>query len=316
MNHLNPFEHISDDLLAATTKRSYLNEWRKWCNYCAMLGINPLPVDSERFLDFIAQILPYTKYTVIDIAITSAYAAHKYNNLGQLVFSSRLKLLRREGLRKREGIRQAPIMYHSQLMQILDLPQLSARDKALVSLMFDAMLRGGDVLHINWQDIFTQKRGAGQQGYVRIHRRKGKWFAEGNIKVLSAQTMHWLNEYHRTTLTRFKKDRNKIFPVSVRSISKVFEKISKHMGMRFTTHSPRVGATIEMINAGIGEVDIANTADWSSTHMVKMYARNQKADHSGMAKFLGQKKIPSKMKEAPGFVKSYGQDKDESERIA
>ena len=317
MNPERPFEHVPDELLSATTKKNYHSKFKKWVNYCNVIGIDPLPVSPVHFVDFIEQIIGDTKYTIVDVIIAAAQSSHKYNNLPTLIFPPKMKYLRTVGLKKRELIKQAPIMYYHQLMRILRHPSIDPRSKALISLMFDAMLRGQDVLEINWKDVFTKVDAeTGEiQGYVRIFKTKGKWYPNGNPRRISKNTMRWLSEYCKESAKGFKiPDHERIFPYCIRTIDYIFRRVSKKLKTRFTTHSPRVGSTIEMLKAGISDVEIANVAGWSSTDMVRVYGRNQSAENSGMAKFLETKNAKS-IDESPDFVKWYGQEKTASDRV-
>lgn len=321
MNIEKPLEHISDLLLSQNSKNSYHHAWRKWLRWCSLRGFNPYPVCPYNLEEFLEEYIHESKPSGFSYFIRCLVSIHKYNKLPRIAFTPRTDELKLIASRKKDNIRQAPILYHDQLMNLLDSPKTSERDKALLSMMFDTMLRGYDVLQVEWQDIFTKEIDGRIRGFVRIYKTKGNFNPEGQVRVLSSQTLKWLDAYHKKpmnpqNLSKKHSPDSKVFPFTKAQMVLLFHRYSKILGSKITTHSPRVGATIALVESGITDVEIANVAGWRSTQMVKYYARNQEAENSGMAKFLDKMEIAKSTDSTPDFVNKCGTHKGRSERTA
>lgn len=317
MNIENPFDHVSETLLAKHTKANYQASYNKWLVFCRREGIAPLPVTPLRFLEFLEELIEAFEHPTVKLFISAMMSVHKYNDLPRLILPPRFDELKSISYRRSRGAGQAPILYFNQLLEIMHAPNIKKRTKALVSIMFDAMLRGDDVTHVRWEDIFSIETKDGIKSYVRIHQTKGKYNAEGHVKVLSPRTLDALDEYHQELCHSFMNEiQPQIFPISARRVRVLFTDLSKAIGFKITSHSPRVGATVEMLDAGISDTDIANVAGWSSTRMVKRYGRNQKPDKSGMAKLLKHKNKKKHSESPARFVTLYGNLGDESSSMA
>lgn len=313
-----PLEHVNELFLADSSKKAYHNLWNKWMRHCGIKGVKPLPVCPYELEEFLEEYVHLCKNSTFKLFIKSLSAVHKYNKLPPISFTPRTAEFKKLAVRRRDPIKQAPILYHDQLMTLMDSPRVKARDKALVSMMFDTMLRGFDIRQVQWQDVFTKQIDGQVRGFVRVYRTKGKYIPEGNVRALSSLTMKWLDKYHKRPPNKNYRHfpDSLIFPLSNTGIDKRFKLYSEVLGSKVTSHSPRVGATIEMIDKGISEVEIANVAGWSSTDMVRYYGRNQEAENSGMTKLFDKMQVEKNLNSSPDFVKGYGSDKSRSDRTA
>lgn len=303
MNELNPFEIVPDRFLSPQTMRVYVGDWAQWHKYAMDNQISALPVNPERFTDYLDSIKDDIAFSTLGRKVAVAKSAHKFNNLSELHFPLRLKVIGTDIKSRKKKVRQAPAMNLPIVQQICETPAIPVRDRALISMMFDAMLRGSDAQEIRWQDIITPETEGGIRAYVEIFKTKGLLRPDADRRALSARTMNLLAEYHLELSNGFKKpEKDEIFPIHINTIRQIFTRVSKIIGKRFTSHSPRVGATVDMIEAGIGEVDVCVTAGWSNVEMVRRYARNAKAQNGGMVKLMNRTGEAKWLDEQPNWM--------------
>jgi len=288
-NQRNPFEGIATDLLAVKTVRAYNYDWGMWCDYCDIHGHRPLPVDVEDFTDWLESEVDDIGLSTLNRRIATAKSAHKFNNLNTLEFPLRVRVLRQTINSRKKPVKQAPAMRLTDVHNICETPIVSIRDRALISLMFDALLRGEDALHLRWSDVIVEADEYGTRAYIRIMKTKGKFNAVGELRALSRRTVLLLEEYHEEASHGYKRPTNEsIFPIGSRTVRQIFEQLEEKTGKRFTSHSPRVGATVDMIESGVSEVDVCINAGWSSVEMVRRYARNANVKKGAMTKFMNK----------------------------
>lgn len=289
MNIYDPFAIIPERYLSDQTLRVYRSDWKAWLTYCDDNGLTALPINTESYTDYLDSIKDDISFSTMGRKLAVAKSAHKYNNLSALAFPLRTKVIGMDIKSRKKKVKQAPAMNLKMVQQICETPAITVRNRALVSIMFDAMLRGADAQEIRWQDIITPESEGGIRAYVEIYKTKGMLRPDADRRALSARTMSLLAEYHKESSNGFKKPEHEaIFPLHINTIKQIYTSISKIIGQRFTSHSPRVGATVDMIEAGIGEVDVCVTAGWSNVEMVRRYARNAKAQNGGMVKLMNR----------------------------
>lgn len=300
---LNPFAGIANDLLAENTLKAYKSDWRMWSIHCDTFGIRPLPIDVEEYCDWIAIDIDDISFSTLDRRIATAKSAHKFCNLNHLQFPLRLKVLKSRIVARRKVVKQAPPLLMKDLHLICETPAISVRDRALVSFMFDAMLRGQDAIYPYWSDLIVEQDEYGTRAYIKIHKTKGKYNADGELRALSRRTMLLLEEYHQSASKGFKKpSKDRIFPIKVRTVRQTFDTISEKIGKRYTTHSPRVGATVEMVENGISEVDICINAGWSSVDLVRRYARKISPKNGASTKLMNKIHESKWLDDVPAFL--------------
>lgn len=302
-NMSNPFDLIPKGLLSPQTLKAYTNDWLQWEKHCSVTGYPTLPINTDKYMAFLESQKDTISLSTLNRRVATAKSAHKFNNLAPLVFPLKLKVFKDEIRARRRPIKQAPPLHFKDLLEICETPAIPVRNRALISIMFDAMLRGQDALELRWCDLHTETTDAGTRGYIKIWRTKGKWHDGGVDRALSRRTMELIGEYHKEASLGYKRPKHdRIFPIHISTIRQIFLTVSRTVHKRFTSHSPRVGATVEMLGAGISEVDICITAGWSSVEMVRMYARHAKAQTSGMTKFLHKKGESKWVDEKPDWM--------------
>lgn len=287
-----PWRNISVEILTPNTKLSYLTLWKKWHKFALSKGYSPLPVNPEHYNEYVETTFDDGKKSIIEHKYKVAHSAHKYNELPRLDFGLTRRILVKRAAVKREVTKQAPILYFHILEKILAHDKVPVRDKALVSFMFDTMVRGDDLSYVQWQDIKVFKKDGDKYAFVRLYKTKGKVHPEGEDRIISPRTVALLDQVAKDP----KKDYRyrvgpefKLFPGQARNLRMRFEKLSKIIGCRISSHSCRIGAAIEMHNAGISDVSIMRNAGWNTTQMLKAYTRKQGLEKTAMSQFMKSK---------------------------
>lgn len=163
------------------------------------------------------------------------------------------------------------------------------RDRALLNLNFEAMLRGIEATTIQIQDLQRFPDGSGN--LCLVHDKTNKTGIPRYL-ALSPQCMRYLKEYLTACGRTFSSNgylfaginsnyttRSNRYPVSRDVVEGAFERAFQHytdahqsgMVEKFTTHSARIGAAIYLLEQGATHVEIMNNGRWKSLTMLVRY---------------------------------------------
>lgn len=168
-----------------------------------------------------------------------------------------------------------------------------ARDAALVSVMSDALLRGGEAAALRWADfdldgtmaavIVQQSKGAeepsaplylGRETAARLR----SWFAQGRIAGGPA-------------FRQIDKGGNVLIGgLSRVSISRIVAQWAKAAGVsgRVSSHSLRIGMAGSLASRGAGVVEMQQAGRWKSPRMPAHYAGKELAGRGAVARLIYQ----------------------------
>ena len=155
---------------------------------------------------------------------------------------------------------------------------------ALVKVMYDGMLRGGDARLVRWQDLSRYADGSGS---LLIRHSKTDQLGQGEYTYVSATARKYLDLLQdlRRLLGTQERESDLIFGVSVERMCSVIADACADAGLvgRYGTHSMRIGGAQELARAGFGLSMIMQAGRWESPDMPKYYTRGITVAEGAMA---------------------------------
>ena len=155
---------------------------------------------------------------------------------------------------------------------------------ALVKVMYDGMLRGGDARLVRWQDLSRSSDGSGS---LLIRHSKTDQLGRGEYTYVSATARKYLDLLQdlRRLLGMQERESDLIFGVGVPRMCNLIADVCADAGLvgRYGSHSMRIGAAQELALAGFGLSMIMQAGRWTSPEQVKLYIRGITVAEGAMA---------------------------------
>ena len=155
---------------------------------------------------------------------------------------------------------------------------------ALVKVMYDGMLRGGDARLVRWKDL---SRSADGSGSLLIPHSKTDQLGRGEYTYVSATALEYLDLLRdvRRLLGTQQRESDLIFGVGVARMSTLIADVCADVGLVgwYGTHSMRIGGAQELARAGFGMSMIMQAGRWESPDMPKLYIRGITVAEGAMA---------------------------------
>jgi len=180
------------------------------------------------------------------------------------------------------------------------------RNRALLAVAYDSLCRASEVVALRVEDIEADPHDG--SAVIAIGRSKTDQEGEGMVRYLARDTMGhvsaWLKAADITQGWLFRavlkggvvEDR----PLHVNEITRLFREVAPHAG-RISAHSTRVGAAVDMVEAGVDLGGIMLAGGWKSPTMVSRYSQASDARRAGAAKLAAlQKREPAR----PGLIRA------------
>ena len=155
---------------------------------------------------------------------------------------------------------------------------------ALVKVMYDGMLRGGDASLVRWQDLSRYADGSGS---LLIRHSKTDQLGRGEYTYVSATARKYLDLLQdlRRLLGTQERESDLIFGVRVPRMCHLIADVCADVGLvgRYGSHSMRIGGAQELARAGFGLSMIMQAGRWESPGQVKLYIREITVAEGAMA---------------------------------
>ena len=167
------------------------------------------------------------------------------------------------------------------------------RDAALFRIMSDALLRIGEAVAINCEDIATEFDGSGR---LELHRSKTDQEGKGASLFLTARTVELIQQLLKVAgyvvgpLFRrmMKGDRMSDARLTVDGARLAIKAAAERLGIKGVSgHSLRIGTAQELAQRGASLVELQNAGRWADSQMPAHYTRNQAAGRGAVARLLG-----------------------------
>jgi len=309
---LERWAHQLAKAFAPNTRKGIFTDWRHFAHwvvaderhaYLTLVG----PGDLVRYLDDQVDLAKGTiNRRMINIAKLFDILGHPQNPARHDSVLAHLAELRREG-RHAEGRGQDKPLRMKAIKKILDAldPERSERDervRLILGLAYDGMLRRSEVTALQVRDLLVEDGQALGQGdaVIDIQRSKTDQTGESVKLFCSQQTAGWAAAWiNRLGLgpmdylvCRFDGNGSALpsstSRMSDQAVAEELKRAARQAGIEeaivegISGHSPRIGATQDMVVAGRGFPAIVQAGRWKNAEMVSVYARGLDAKDGAM----------------------------------
>jgi len=280
---------------APNTHRAWRADWRVFASYCAQQDLTALPAAAEtvqRFVEMCGQLRkrPATIRRYL-ATITRAHAAARCEDpcRHELVRLSLPAAARTMGVRQRPalGLTRDDITHY---LAIEPTTLRDHRDRALISLGYDAMLRREEIVAVIVSDLHFDIDGSGT---LLIPSSKTDAEGEGAVQYLAPDTVtlikRWLDRAgieDGIVFRRIVGQSQLGLPLQPAAVTDVVRRVAKWIGLpssvwpSLSGHSLRVGATQDMIAHNLDLSGIMQSGRWRDSRMPVRYGQHLAARRS------------------------------------
>ena len=264
--------------------------------WCAERGVAALPASAEVVAEFIDAMAQVRAPATVRRYVSSITAAHRTLGLERTMKSEpvqrALKRMHRRKGRRQEQARGLTWSLRKRLLDAAGNALIDARNRALLAVGYDTLLRRGELVALQVPDIVEEVDGAAT---VLVRRSKTDPEGEGAMAYVARDSMTLVHEW----LERSGISQGRVFRSLSRGVvgegleagqvSRIFKRMAREADLpaevveRISGHSVRVGAAQDMVAEGIGMASILHAGRWKSTAMVHRYGERLLARRSGAA---------------------------------
>ena len=282
---------------STNTERAVRSDLAIYAAWCAERGVKALPGTAETVAAFVDAMAESRAPATVRRYVASIAVAHRAIGRPKTVASQPVKLALRR-MHRRRGRRQDQAHgltwpLRQRLMEAAGDRPIDDRNRALLAVAYDAMLRRSELAALQVDDLLEEMHGAAT---LLVRRGKTDGEGAGEIVYLARDTVALV----RAWLERSGITEGRLF----RSVAKggrlgdaldpsqeprIFKAMAERAGLPeavvrgLSGHSARVGAAQDMIAAGIELPAILQAGRWKSTAMVNRYGERLLAKKSGAA---------------------------------
>ena len=289
-------EETSRDALSANTERAVRSDLEIYCAWCTEHGVPALPGSAESIAAFVDDKARVRAPATVRRYVSSIAAAHRTLGLekttkGEPVRRA-LKRMHKNKERRQEQAKGLTGTLRERLLDAAGNELIDARNRALLAVAYDALLRRSELVALQVFDIVEELDGAGT---VLVRRSKTDREGRGATLYLARDSMGLVNEW----LKRSGISQGRVFrslsrgvvgeELEAGQVSRIFKRMARDADLpaevveHISGHSTRVGATQDMVSGGIAMAAIMNAGRWKTTTMVHRYAEHLLARRSGAA---------------------------------
>ena len=159
-------------------------------------------------------------------------------------------------------------------------------DIALMMLMWGCLLRRSEAACIRWGDISTEVVGGHAYGVLKINSGKTDPLARGEVGYVHVNTLAALQDM-AVACGRDPSDREElVFGIGGQQICNRIKAACAHAGLpgRWSGHSPRVGASQDLMRHGFSLLETMHAGRWSRPETVSRYVRGIAMGYGAMAR--------------------------------
>ncbi len=274
--------------------RSDLGIYAAWCSACGLAALPASPTTVAAFVDAMATVrAPAT----VRRYVASIAAAHRAVGRARTVKSAAVALALRRMHRAR-GRRQDQAQgltwpLRQRLLDAAGTALIDARDRALVAVAYDGMLRRSELSALQVHDLVEEMGG---DATLLVRRAKTDQEGVGAMVYLAPDTVRMVREW----LARGGIGSGRLFrslrpgralgeKLHPSQIPRILKRMARRAGLPddlaagLSGHSARVGAAQDMIASGIELPAILQAGRWRTTAMVNRYGDRLLARRSGAA---------------------------------
>ena len=294
---LGRFVRAARGAFSDSTERALRSDLAIFAGWCAERGERALPARPETVAAFIDARAEERAPATVRRYVTSIAIAHRALGLEKTLKSPPVRLALRR-MHRKKGRRQDQATgltwpLRQRLLEAAGERLLDDRNRALLAVAYDAMLRRTELVSLQVSDLFEEMPG---DGSLLVRRSKTDCEGRGEIVWVGRDTVRLV----RAWLDRAGIAEGRLFRSVGKSgrigdglhpcqVPRIIKAMAREAGLPETVaaglsgHSARVGATQDMVAAGIELPSILQAGRWKSTAMVNRYGERLLARRSGAA---------------------------------
>ena len=294
---LEDFVRAARGAFSANTRRAVRSDLGIYGAWCASRGLRALPATPETVAAFVDAMAATRSPATVRRYVASIAVAHRAIGRSDTVGSPPVRLALRR-MHRRKGRRQGQARgltwpLRQRLLQAAGDRPIDLRNRALLAVAYDAMLRRSELAALQVSDLLQDDRG---NATLLVRRSKTDGEGRGDIVYLAPDTLAlvraWLERAGIAEGRLFRsvakggRPGERLDPCQV---PRLFKAMARQAGLPaelvdgLSGHSTRVGAAQDMIAAGIELPAILQAGRWKSPVMVNRYGERLLARKSAAA---------------------------------
>ena len=294
---LGRFVRAASGAFSSNTERALKSDLAIYAAWCAEHGMTALPATPETVAAFVDAKAEVRAPATVRRYVTSLVIAHRALGLEKTLKSPPVQLALKR-MHRKKGRRQDQATgltwpLRQRLVEAAGDRLIDDRNRALLAVAYDAMLRRAELVSLQVVDLLEEVRG---DGSLLIRRSKTDGEGRGEIAWVAPDTVRlvyaWLDRAGIADGRLFRsvgkggRIGERLHPCQV---PRIFKAMAREAGLPdavvggLSGHSVRVGAAQDMVAAGIELPAILHAGRWKSTAMVNRYGERLLARRSGAA---------------------------------
>ena len=283
--------------LSGHTVRALRADLGGFASWCAERDLSPLPARAETVAAYVDAMAGARAPATVRRYVCSIVAAHRTGGEeSPLEHPAVQRALQR--MRRRNGSRQSQVQgltwnLRRRLIGAAGDRPIDLRNRALLAVAYDAMLRRSELVALQVVDMAVDRRGSAA---LLVRRGKTDSGGAGATLYLHSDTVKlvgaWLDASGIASGRLFRsvtKGGAVGEALDPSQVPRIYRAMAERAGLpsdmvrRISGHSPRVGAAQDMIASGIGIPAIMQAGRWKSASMVQRYGERLLAQRNGAA---------------------------------
>ena len=282
--------------LSANTERAMRSDLAIYAAWCAERELPALPASAETVAAFVDAMAKLRAPATVRRYVASIAAAHRALGLGKTAGAEPVRralqrMHRRKG-RRQEQAKGLTGALRERLLEATGEGLIDARNRALLAVAYDTLLRRGELVALQVSDIVEEVDGAAT---VLVRRSKADPEGRGATVYLARDSVALVREWRE----RSGVSHGRLFRSLARGavgegldasqVPRIFKAMAERAGLPvevvqgISGHSTRVGAAQDMVAGGIGMAAILHAGRWKTPAMVNRYGEGLLARRSGAA---------------------------------
>ena len=284
--------------LGGNTGRAVRSDLGIYAMWCAEEGKRALPAAPETVAAFVEAMAEVRAPASVRRYVASIAMAHRAVGSGATVASPPVKLALKR-MHHSNGRRQ--LQAHGltwplrvRLLEAAGERLIDDRNRALVAVAYDAMLRRSELISLQVSDLLEE---IGGHGTLLVRRSKTDTEGQGEIVWVGPDTLRLVRRWRKRAgieegylFRSLDKGGTVLGALPPGQVARIFKRMARKAGLppsvvrSLSGHSARVGAAQDMIAAGMELPAILQAGRWKSTAMVNRYGERLLANRSAAAK--------------------------------
>ena len=294
---LDVYLQSAEGVFSANTRRAQRADLELYGAWCAEQRVAALPATAATVAAFVDDMAAVRAPATVRRYVASIAAAHRAvgreRTLGSVAVRVALARMHRKKGRRQKQARGLTWALRERLLEASGERVIDARNRALLAVAYDAMLRRSELTDVQVSDVVEEI-----PGYATLLVRRAKTDPEGTgaVVYLARDTVVLVRAWRR----RGAIDGGRLFRSLTKGgvpgaalhpsqIPRIFKAMARRAGMPpevvagLSGHSARVGAAQDMVASGIEMPAILQAGRWKTSAMVNRYGERLLARRSGAA---------------------------------